>query len=58
MPAETVIGVYNSLAEAEKAELRLEEAHLPVGQLPLIAARMEGGEVKGNFAARYEKHAQ
>jgi len=52
MIARAMIGVYDSLAEAEKAELHLEEAYLPVGQMSLIAARMEGGEVKEDLAAR------
>jgi hypothetical protein len=51
MSAKAVIGVYDSLAKAEKAELRLEEAHLPVGQMSLIAPRMEAGEVVGEFTA-------
>jgi len=51
MPAKTVIGVYDSLAKAEKAELRLEEAHLPVGQMSLIAPKMEAGGVVGDFTA-------
>ena len=51
MTSRAMIGVYDSLAKAEKAELRLEEAHLPVGQMSVIAPRMEAGEVEGDFAA-------
>jgi hypothetical protein len=49
MSTKAVIGVYDSLAKAEKAELSLEEAQLPVGQMSLIAPKMEAGEVKGGF---------
>jgi hypothetical protein len=52
MTEKAVIGVYDSLAKAEKAELRLEEAHLPVGQMSLIAPRLEAGEVEGDITAR------
>jgi hypothetical protein len=52
MSTKAVVGIYDSLAKAEKAELRLEEAHLPVGQMSLIAPRMEGGEVEGDFTVR------
>ena len=52
MSSRTVIGVYDGLAKAEKAELRLEEAHLPMGQMSLLAPRMEAGEVEGDFTAR------
>jgi tRNA A58 N-methylase Trm61 len=47
-----VIGIYENLARAEKAELRLEEAYLPVGQMTLIAPEMEDGEVTGAITAR------
>jgi hypothetical protein len=51
MPSRSVIGVNDSLAKAEKAELRLEETHLPVGQTSVIAPKMEAGEVEGDFTA-------
>jgi hypothetical protein len=41
MTKKVVIGVYNGLARAEDAELRLEEAHLPVGQMSLFAQNPE-----------------
>jgi hypothetical protein len=52
MSSRTVIGVYDSLAKAERAELYLEDAHLPVGQMSLIAPKMEAGEVERDFTAR------
>ena len=51
MTSRSVIGVYDSLSKAEKAELRLEETHLPVGQMSLIAPKTEAGEVKDDFAS-------
>jgi hypothetical protein len=47
-----VVGIYESLAKAEKAEFLLEEVHLPVGQMSLFAPRMEAGEVEGDITAR------
>ena len=52
MSKKAVVGIYDSLAKAEEAELRLEEAYLPVGQISLIAPRMEAGEVEGDITAR------
>ena len=52
MSATAVVGIYDSYAEAEKAEIRLEEAHLPVGQMSVIAPRMDDGEVEGDITAR------
>jgi len=49
MPARAVIGFYDSLAKAEEAEFRLEEAQLPVGQLSLIAPKEEAGELEGDI---------
>jgi ribosomal protein L9 len=46
-----VIGVYDSLAKAQAAELLLGEVHLPVGQEYLVSADMEGGKVHGNVTA-------
>ena len=44
--------VYDSLAKAEAAELRLGDVQLPVGQEYLVAVNMEAGKVRGNMAAR------
>jgi hypothetical protein len=52
MSKKAVIGVYDSLAKAEEAELLLEEAYLPVGQISLIAPRMEDGKIEGDITAR------
>jgi ribosomal protein L9 len=52
MSEKVVIGVYDSLAKAEAAELLLGDVHLPVGQEFLIAADMEAGKVRGNITAR------
>ena len=52
MSKKAVIGIYDSLAKAEESEFRLEEAYLPVGQISLIAPRMEAGEVEGDITAR------
>jgi len=51
MTTKTVIGVYDSLAKAEKAELHLEEVQLPVGLMSLIAPSMEDGQVVGDITA-------
>jgi ribosomal protein L9 len=37
--------------KAEKAEFRLEETHLPVGQMSVIAPKMEDGQVTGIITA-------
>ena len=52
MSKKAVIGVYNSLAKAEAAELLLGDVHLPVGQEFLVSADMEAGKVHGNITAR------
>ena len=52
MSTTAVVGIYDSYAEAETAEFRLEEAHLPVGQMSVIAPRMEDGKVEGDISAR------
>jgi len=52
MSNQVVIGVYDSLAKAEAAELLLGDVHLPVGQEFLISADMEAGKVHGNITAR------
>ena len=44
IPKKVVIGVYDSLAKAEEAELRLEEMHQPVGQMSLFAQNSEEGQ--------------
>jgi hypothetical protein len=41
MSKKVVIGVYDGLAKAEEAELRLEEMRLPVGQMSLFAQNSE-----------------
>ena len=52
MPTKAVVGIYDSVAKAEKAEFLLEEVHLPVGQMSLLAPRMEAGKVEGGITAR------
>jgi hypothetical protein len=52
MSKKAIVGVYDSQAKAERAELLLEEAYLPVGQISLIVPRMEAGEVEGDITAR------
>jgi hypothetical protein len=47
-----VIGVYDSLAKAERAELHLGDVHLPVGQEYLVSGDMEARQVHGNITAR------
>jgi hypothetical protein len=51
MFTQAVVGVYDSLARAEKAEFRLEEAHLPVGQMTLLAPKVEDGQIAGPITA-------
>jgi hypothetical protein len=43
-----VIGVYDSLAQAERAEMHLEEAQLPVGQISVFVVDTEGENSNGN----------
>lgn len=52
MSEKAVIGVYDSLAKAEAAELRLGDMHLPVGQEYLVSADIEARRVQGNITAR------
>jgi hypothetical protein len=52
MSKKAVTGVYDSLANAEAAELLLGDVHLPVGQEFLISAQMEAGKAHGNITAR------
>lgn len=52
MLEKVVIGVYRSLAKAERAELLLGDIHLPVGQTSLFSAEVEAGSVHGNITAR------
>jgi len=52
MSTKAVVGIYGSLAKAEKAEFLVEEAHLPVGQMSLFAARTEDGKVEGDITPR------
>jgi hypothetical protein len=52
MVKKAVIGIYDSLTKAEEAELLLGDVHLPMGQVSLIAPRMEAGEVHGDITAR------
>lgn len=47
-----VIGIYDSLAKAEEAELLLEEVHLPVGQMSVLDPNMEAQEVYGRITTR------
>ncbi|MGD2041362.1 MAG: hypothetical protein PVH11_11080 [Anaerolineae bacterium] len=46
-----VIGIYDSLAQAERAEMHLEEAQLPVGQMSMLAVDTEAEKDKGNITA-------
>jgi hypothetical protein len=52
MSKKAVIGVYDSLAKAEAAELLLGDMSLPVGQEFLVSAQMEARQVQGNVTAR------
>ena len=52
MSKKVVIGVYDSLAKAEEAELLLEEAHLPVGQMSLLDPNTEAQKVYGRITTR------
>jgi hypothetical protein len=52
MSNKVVIGVYDSLAKAEVAELLLGDVHLPVGEEYLISADMEAGRVHGHITER------
>jgi hypothetical protein len=52
MSKKAVMGVYNSLAKAERAELHLGDVHLPVGQEYLVSADVEARQVHGKITAR------
>lgn len=52
MSNKAVIGVYESLARAEAAELHLGDVDLPVGQEFLVSAKMEARRVQGKVTAR------
>jgi hypothetical protein len=47
-----VICVYDSLAQAERAEMHLEEVQLPVGQMSVFAVVTEAEKDSGNITAR------
>jgi hypothetical protein len=52
MSPKAVVGIYDSLAKAEEAELVLEGVYLPVGQMSLVAPKLEDGKVEGGITAR------
>jgi hypothetical protein len=51
MSEKIVIGVYDSLNKAERAELRLGDVHLPVSDVFLVTADVDAGKARGKITA-------